>query len=162
MIFLGEPMGPIHPRRTCLFGNDFHKLDQSRNVLRNIIQAENILTADLDSYFAWEIFGGRTWSLATTLEIQKCGIQKKQKSIREEPMCTVKLGLEGPLGPGQGLSRWPLQAPHGKGRGKFQTVWPLASRSRGRAHRRAHAPQKPKGIRRFCCTAQMNHREKRF
>ena len=66
---------------------------------------------------------------------------------------TVKLGLEGPLGPGQGLCRWPLQAPHGKGRGKFQTLWPLASRSRRRARRRAHAPQEPKGIQRFCCIA---------
>ena len=28
-------------------------------------------------------------------------------------------------GPGQGLCRWPLQASHGKGRGKFQTLWSL-------------------------------------
>ena len=38
---------------------------------------------------------------------------------------TVKLGLEGPPGPGQGLCRWPLQAPHGKGRGTYQTLWSL-------------------------------------
>ena len=52
----------------------------------------------------------------------------------------VKLGLQGTPSPGQGLCRWPLQAPHGKERGKFQTLWPLASRSRGRARRRARAP----------------------
>ena len=57
---------------------------------------------------------------------------------------TVKLGLEGPPGPGHGLCRWPLQAPHGKGRGKFQTLWSLASRSRGRARRHARATKNPK------------------
>ena len=40
-------------------------------------------------------------------------------------LSTVKLGLEGPPCPGQGLCRWPLQAPHGKGHGQFQTLWSL-------------------------------------
>ena len=73
------------------------------------------------------------------------GVFKKE----EHDANTVKLGLEGTLGPGQGLCRWPLQAPHGKGRGKFQTLWSLVSRSRGRARRRARAPQEPQGIQRF-------------
>ena len=77
-------------------------------------------------------------------------------------MATVKLGLEGPSGPGQGLCRWPLQAPHGKGSGKFQTLWSLASRSRRRARSRARAPQEPKGIQRFCCIALKNRCEKCF
>ena len=73
-------------------------------------------------------------------------LQRAFKEFPEVDMCmhTVKLGLEGPPGPGQGLCRWPLQAPHGKGWSKFQTLWPLASRSRGaRAGVRA-LPKNPK------------------
>ena len=79
-------------------------------------------------------------------------------------LSTGKLRLEGVPGPGQGLCCWPLQALLGEERGKFQTLWslgrgkfqalcPLAARLRGRARRRARAPQEPQGIQRFFCIA---------
>ena len=72
-----------------------------------------------------------------------CACTSAQTCTPSVYACTVKLGPERPPGPGQSLCHWPLQALHGKGRGKFQTLRPLASRSRARAGVRA-PPRTPR------------------